>query len=414
MARTMLIGSGLSQQFWAEAVNAACYIINRAMLRPITEKTPYELLRGRVPNISHLRIFGCKCFIHNNGKDNLGKFDPRSDEGIFLGYSSSSKAYKVLNERLNKVEESIHVVFNEKSVLRSLQENQSSFEDPFPCEDGDDEVMEVPSSQIVKPPSTAQQENSIQEGTDQGIKQEQEDETHESIGDPSTPVPMTRVDQHESLEDTQDVPSSSFQTREKRIIKAPIRYGFDNVNLFSLNAFVSLVEPKNIGDALQDNDWVQAMQEELLQFERNKVWRLVPCPKDRHIIGTRWVFRNKLDDSGTVVRNKARLVAQGYNQQEGIDYDETFAPVARLEAIRLLVAYAAHKGIKLFQMDVKTVFLNGILEEEVYVKQPLGFEDVVHQDHVYFLDKALYGLKQAPRAWYDRLAKFLLQNGYRR
>ena len=232
--------------------------------------------------------------------------------------------------------------------------------------------------------------------------------------DLSTPVPMTRTDQPESLEDTQDVPSSSIQTREKRIIKVPIRYGFDNVNLFSLNAFVSLVEPKNIGDALQDNDWVQAMQEELLQFERNKVWRLVPCPKDRHIIGTRWVFRNKLDDSGTVVRNKARLVAQGYNQQEGIDYDETFAPVARLEAIRLLVAYAAHKGIKLFQMDVKTAFLNGVLEEEVYVKQPPGFEDVDHPEHVYYLDKALYGLKQAPRAWYDRLAKFLFKNGYRR
>jgi len=168
--------------------------------------------------------------------------------------------------------------------------------------------------------------------------------------------------------------------------------------LFSLNAFVSLVEPKNIGDALQDNDWVQAMQEELLQFERNKVWRLVPCPKDRHIIGTRWVFRNKLDGSRTVVRNKARLVAQGYNQQEGIDYDETFAPVARLEAIRLLVAYAAHKGIKLFQMDVKTAFLNGVLEEEVYVKQRPGFEDVDHLEYVYYLDKALYGLKQAPRA----------------
>src|ERR1044071_2617692 len=156
------------------------------------------------------------------------------------------------------------------------------------------------------------------------------------------------------------------------------------------------------------------MQEQLLQFERNKVWRLVPCPKDRHIIGTRWVFRNKLDDSGTVIRNKARLVAQGYNQQEGIDYDETFAPVARLEAIRLLVAYAAHKGITLFQMDVKTAFLNGVLEEEVYVKQPPGFEDVDHPEHVYYLDKALYGLKQAPRAWYDRLATFLLQNGYRR
>ena len=114
-----------------------------------------------------------------------------------------------------------------------------------------------------------------------------------------------------------------------------------------------------------------------------------------------------------MVRNKARLVAQGYNQQEEIDYDDTFALVARLEAIRLLMAYASYKGFKLFQMDVKTAFLNGVLEE-VYVKQPPGFEDVDHPEHVYILDKALYGLKQAPHAWYDRLAKFLLKNGYRR
>ena len=124
------------------------------------------------------------------------------------------------------------------------------------------------------------------------------------------------------------------------------------------------------------------MQEELLEFERHKVWRLVPRPPNKSIIGTRWVFRNKLDDSGNIVRNKARLVAQGYSQQEGIDYDETYAPVARLEAIRLLIAFAALKNFKLYQMDVKTAFLNGSLNEEVYVKQPPGFEDSAHPDYV--------------------------------
>ncbi|CAM8988636.1 unnamed protein product [Rhodiola kirilowii] len=140
------------------------------------------------------------------------------------------------------------------------------------------------------------------------------------------------------------------------------------------------------------------MHEELHQFERNKVWRLVPRPKDRKIIGTRWIFRNKRDEKGAVVRNKARLVVKGYNQQEGIDYDETFAPVARLEAIRLLIAYSVQFGFKLHQMDVKTAFLNGNLKEEVYVSQTPGFENQQHSDWVYVLDKALYGLKQAPRA----------------
>ncbi|CAM8911853.1 unnamed protein product [Rhodiola kirilowii] len=156
------------------------------------------------------------------------------------------------------------------------------------------------------------------------------------------------------------------------------------------------------------------MQEELHQFERNGVWRLVPRPKDKNVIGTKWVFRNKMDDKGVVVRNKVRLVIKGYNQQEGIDYDETFAPVARLEAIRLLVAYSTYHGFTLQQMDVKTAFLNGILKEEVYVSQTPGFEDKDFPNHVYVLDKALYGLKQAPCAWYERLSLFLLSHGYTR
>ncbi|GMP54042.1 hypothetical protein CsSME_00019320 [Camellia sinensis var. sinensis] len=156
------------------------------------------------------------------------------------------------------------------------------------------------------------------------------------------------------------------------------------------------------------------MHEELGQFERNKVWTLVPRPRDMNVIGTKWIFKNKSDENGTVVRNKARLVAQGYTQVEGVDYDETFAPVARLESIRILLGVACFLGFKLFQMDVKSAFLNGYLKEEAYVEQPKGFEDPKCPNHVYKLDKALYGLKQAPRAWYDRLTTFLLDNDFQR
>ena len=144
------------------------------------------------------------------------------------------------------------------------------------------------------------------------------------------------------------------------------------------------------------------------------MWQLVPRPKNRSIIGTEWVFRNKTDADGIVIRNKARLVAKGYSHQEGIDYDETFAPVARLEAIRMFLAYTAHKKFKVFQMDVKSAFLNGELEEEVFVEQPPGFIDPNFPNHVYRMDKALYGLKQAPRAWYETLAQFLVENGFTR
>ncbi|GJT88959.1 retrovirus-related pol polyprotein from transposon TNT 1-94 [Tanacetum coccineum] len=169
----------------------------------------------------------------------------------------------------------------------------------------------------------------------------------------------------------------------------------------------------NVNEALTDESWIIAMQEELNQFIANDVWELVSQPRIITIIGTKWVFRNKLDENGIVSRNKARLVAQGYNQQAGIDYDETYAPVARLESIRILQAYACALDFKLYQMDVKSAFLNGIINEEVYVAQPLGFIDFEKQDHVYKLKKALYDLKQAPKAWYDRLKAFLIKHEYK-
>ncbi|GJV99464.1 retrovirus-related pol polyprotein from transposon TNT 1-94 [Tanacetum coccineum] len=176
--------------------------------------------------------------------------------------------------------------------------------------------------------------------------------------------------------------------------------------------FISTIEPKNVNEALKDESWVIAMQEELNQFVANDVWELVPLPICQSVIGTKWVFRNKLDENGIVSRNKARLVAQGYNQQEGIDYDETYAPVARLESIRILLAIACANDFKLYQMDVKSAFLNGFINEEVYVAQPPGFIDFQKPNYVYKLKKALYGLKQAPKAWYDRLKAFLIKHEY--
>jgi hypothetical protein len=154
------------------------------------------------------------------------------------------------------------------------------------------------------------------------------------------------------------------------------------------------------------------MHEELVNFERNQIWTLVDPLRDVNVIGTKWVFTNKQGEDGEVVRNKARLVAQGYNQVEGLDFGETSAPIARLEAIRILLAFAASKGFKLYQMDVKSDFLNGVIQEEVYVRQPPGFESPKYPDRVYKLSKALYGLKQASRAWYVRLKTSLLEHGY--
>ncbi|GJT96883.1 putative ribonuclease H-like domain-containing protein [Tanacetum coccineum] len=167
-------------------------------------------------------------------------------------------------------------------------------------------------------------------------------------------------------------------------------------------------------DHRQDLSWIEAMHNELLQFKLQKVWTLVDLPYGKRAIGTKWVYRNKKDERGIVVRNKARLVTQGFTQEEGIDYDEVFAPVARIEAIRVFLAYASFKDFVVYQMDVKSALLYGKIEEEVYVCQPPGFEDPEFPDRVYNVEKVLYGLHQAPRAWYETLSTYLLDNGFQR
>ncbi|GJV32294.1 putative ribonuclease H-like domain-containing protein [Tanacetum coccineum] len=178
------------------------------------------------------------------------------------------------------------------------------------------------------------------------------------------------------------------------------------------DAFLSSVEPKTYKDALTQSCWIEAMQEELNEFERLEVWELVPRPDKVMVITLKWIYKVKLDEMGGILKNKARLVARGYRQEEGIDFEESFAPVARLDAIRIFLAYVAHMNMVVYQMDVKMAFLNGILREEVYVSQPDGFVDQDNPNHVYKLKKALYGLKQAPRAWYDLLSKFLLSQEF--
>ncbi|GJR00168.1 retrovirus-related pol polyprotein from transposon TNT 1-94 [Tanacetum coccineum] len=205
------------------------------------------------------------------------------------------------------------------------------------------------------------------------------------------------------LEQVRGNPTMPVQTR-RQLATDP------EMCMFALT--VSIVEPKNIKEAMADSAWIEAMQDELHQFDRLKVWELVDKPFGKMIIKLKWLWKNKKDEDQTVIRNKARLVAKGYAQEEGIDFEESFAPVARLEAVRIFVAHAAHKSFPIYQMDVKTAFLNGPLKEEVYVAQPEGFVDPDHPEKVYLLRKALYGLKQAPRAWYDELSNFLMSKGF--
>ncbi|GJX31986.1 putative ribonuclease H-like domain-containing protein [Tanacetum coccineum] len=240
-----------------------------------------------------------------------------------------------------------------------------------------------------------------------------------------SPTPTLRIHSIHPKSQILGDPKSAVQTRSKVQNKSGAHALLSHIQKQQRNnhkdqqhclfaCFLSQEEPKKIAEALQDDSWVQAMQEELLQFKLQQVWVLVDLPHGMKVIGTKWVYRNKRDERGVVVRNKARLVAQGYTQEEGIDYDEVFAPVARIEAIRLFLAFASFMGFIVYQMDVKSAFLYGTIDEEVYVSQPPGFVDPDHPTKVYKVVKALYGLHQAPRAWYATLSTFLEKHGYKR
>nr|GEX05687.1 retrovirus-related Pol polyprotein from transposon TNT 1-94 [Tanacetum cinerariifolium] len=399
-ARTMLTFANLPLFLWAEDIATTCFIQNRSIIHKRFDKTPYELMNKRKPNIKFFRVFGCRCYLLND-YEVVGKHKAKGDIGVFVGYSKESVAFRIYNKQTRKIHESVNVNFDEISEMASKQFS-------------------------LKPASTSH--NVFNECLEYAYF-----DASTSFHDPSNVHIFYQPYLHEKkwtkehpLHKIIGDPKSSVRTRGQ----------LANSCLFS--CLLSSIEPANVAKALKDADWVSAMQDELDQFARLKVWRLVPRPEGKTIIKTKWIFKNKIDESSLVIRNKARLVPVGYSEQEGIDYDDTFAPVARIEAIRLFLAYATHKDFIVFQMDVKTAFLNGILKEEGYVGQPPAFvskqyPDHVcdldkalyglkqaprackqYPDHVYALDKALYGLKQAPRAWYDVLSQFLIDSGFQK
>ena len=402
MARTMLDEYKTPHRFWIDAIDTACHIINRVYLHKFFKKTAYELLTDKKPNVSYFKVFGAKCWIrdpHHNAK-----FAPKAHEGFMLGYGKDSHTYRVFNNVLHKVVETVDVRFDETngsqrehlpSVLdEPAPEDSIKFkatEDVIPTEESAEEFIPVHEERRADAPEENAEENGAEENADQTPQRQ-----------PAHPRVAKEV-QVEKIID--DIRAPGPLTRSKASHLS---------NFCGHYAFVSITEPTKVDEAFLEPEWIQAMQEELHQFELNNVWELVkrPDPRKHNIIGTKWIYRNKQDENGLVVRNKARLVAQGYTQVEGIDFDETFAPVARLEAIRILLAYANHHDIILYQMDVKSAFLNGKLEEEVYVAQPPGFEDPKNPDKVIRLNKAQYGIKQAPRAWYDTLKEFFVKNGF--
>ncbi|GJT56860.1 retrovirus-related pol polyprotein from transposon TNT 1-94 [Tanacetum coccineum] len=386
--RTMLSGSVTT-----------CYTQNMSTIVKRHLKTPCEIFRWRLPNINFFHVFGCQVFIHNH-KDHLGKFDEKADDGYFLRYSLVTKAFRVFNTRRQQTEETYHITFNEST--KDIKFSKPSVDDiniveseryppdeylhhfePSERYQVDSNVVqyiepyEKPEPIVTKANAPVDQ-NDLNDQADQVDLNDQNDHP-----DTSAPNAVSSI----QIESPSSIPSMASLSPQDRWFKDK---HIELVNIIDNPGARMLTRA-------MAKELIDAMQQELNQFARFKVWTLVPPPYGKTIIGSKWVFRSKRDEIGIVIKNKARLVAQGYNQQEGIDYDETFAPVTRLEAIRIFFAFVVYMNFIVYQMDVKSAFLNGKLKEEVYVKQPLGFENSEFPNHVCKLDKALYGLKQAPR-----------------
>ncbi|KAH9762165.1 hypothetical protein KPL70_000710 [Citrus sinensis] len=353
--RCLLINSKLPRSLWAEAVSTASYMVNKSPSSAIGFKTPEELWSGRPGKYEHLRVFGCPAYVHVR----QGKLDAIATKGIFVGYPDGVKGYRVWCREANKCLISRDVQFNEVAMINNSDQTTSA--------------------------------NDINTSDTQAT---------------------IETEQGEKIELARD--------RERRHTRPPARYAYADMVAHALMSAedVAIEEPNSYREAMNSKNsrkWIKAIREEIDSLVRNQTWILVPNPGNRKIVSCKWIFKKKegilgVEDS----RYKARLVARGFTQKEGIDFNEIFSPVVKHSSIRILLAIMALFDLELEQMDVKTAFLHGNLEEKILMSQPEGFEEQGHEEYVCLLKRSLYGLKQSPRQWYRRFDQFMVSNGYSR
>ncbi|KAD5803068.1 hypothetical protein E3N88_14428 [Mikania micrantha] len=387
--RSMLHEKGVPTFLWAEAAATAVYVLNRSPTKALVNITPFQA--WTVP--SQMRQ----------------KLDSKAEKNVFIGYSSTSHGYRLYNPVTKKFSTKRDVFLEDSSW--NWNESKTShyshtFSDPFPV-DNDPTFVSTPSSNESHPtePNTPPNSNATSLNPLPTINESSLSTTQPTVPPNPNSIPMTNV-----------------AGPSKRVSKPPVwlkDYYFGNHEQneehdLSSCQFALITDPVSYHQAARDEKWQHAMQEELHAIQKNQTWELVSPPPGKNIVGVKWLFKTKEGPTGEVIKYKARLVAKEFSQLQGVDFQETFAPVARFETIRLLIAIAAQMRWKIHQLDVKSAFLNGELTEEIYVDQPEGFVMPGKEHMVYRLKKALYGLKQAPRAWYAKIDGFFVSNGYLR
>jgi hypothetical protein len=372
-ARCLLKQQGLGNHLWAEAIATAVYLKNRSPTKALKDfNVPEEVWTGRKPSVKHLRIFGCDAYVHVP-KDQRSKLDSKSMKCIFLGYEAGSKAYRLYNPTSRNFVKSRDVIFDEEKQLSHQ------------------EIGFIP---------LGEEGQSQQQGNHPYLNQPEEE-----------------METEENFEDAQEEFQEDFQEtrRSEREKKLPRKYWeLDNPIQVCL---ADTREPQSLTEALSGDsskEWKDAIESEYASLLKNDTWTLTPLPPNRKAIGNKWIFKIKHNADGSIQRYKARLVVKGFLQTQGVDFNETFAPVVKFTSIRCLLAIGTILDLEIHQMDVKTAFLNGELEEEIYMQQPEGLEKGSSNKLVCKLNKAIYGLKQAPRAWYQKINAYLLKSGFSR
>jgi hypothetical protein len=421
-ARAMLHDQGLPLFLWVEARYTAVYLQNRSPHEVVGSMTSEEAFSGKKPKVGHLRIFGCITYSHVPSEKRT-KLELTAERGIFVGYSETSKAFFIYLPSSRKIVLRRDVIFEEDGAFRKSRGTEKG-------EQSSPQIQVSPQqttvTQISGPPVSGTTCSQVTGPQDSG-SQATSPQVSGSITPESTSGSFSSGD---GVEQGESPPRDTTSERRKpKWLQDTLREAQGSVGnprqavreskpperFCSYIAMVSSIresEPSTFEEASSRQVWRDAMMEEYNSIMKNDVWEVVPRPEGKSVVTSRWLYKLKHVADGSIEKYKARFVARGFSQVEGVDYDETFASVARYTSIRAVISIAAEMGWKIHQMDVKTAFLNGLIQEEVYIEQPLGFEVHERESHVCRLKKALYGLKQAPRAWYSRIDAYLQQLGF--
>lgn len=457
-SKCMVLNAQLQNNFWGEAVVTAAHIINRSPTRALSYVTPEEVWTGKKPDLSYMKIFGCKAMVHIP-KERRQKLDPKSRELIFVGYSDSVKGYRFIDPKNKQTITSRDVVFLEATVKRNIINNESAPEkEKVISNERKDSTHEGnvhdDTSAPEKEKKISDQRNDVtQEMSKKKLshkreelnlpkpktvylplpEEREEDDDNNSVGTDELNSTFINIDSSSSptsvYSDPNDesyIPEESIEIpqldrnlrprRREEIYEADPPQDDASFMCMNSESAMSILDkdPQSLSEALQSNkaeQWIHAMKEEHKSLLDNNTWTLVDLPKNKKVIPCKWVYKTKTDEKGNVSRLKARLVVKGYQQKKGIDYHEIYAPVVRYTSIRYVIGLAVKYNLKIHQMDAVTAFLQGDIEENIYMSQPPYFEE---GDKVCLLKKSIYGLKQASRQWNKKLNAALLEIGMSR